>query len=91
MIKSGTHWLGLFKSPNQSMPIITNIEPKPATIIIGNTLSDGFIVYTYKGADSGVFFWDDNYAYEFSGDEYNAYFIAKDFNELMKIANLKIE
>lgn len=61
------------------------------TIIIGNTLSGGFIVYTYKGADSGVFFWDDNYAYEFSGDECNAYFIAKDFNELMKIANFKME
>jgi len=61
------------------------------SIIIGNTISDGFILYLCSGEGSGIYFWDDNYAYECTSDEQNAYFICDTFDELLKLANIKID
>lgn len=65
------------------------------TLIIGDTLSNGFIIYDYLGMiddESGVYFWDDKIAYECSDPiEGNLYYIAKDFNELLEKSNIKID
>lgn len=63
-------------------------------LIIGDTLSHGFIVYDYLGVvedDGGIYFWDDKRAYKTSSDEGNLYFVANDFDELMKISNFKFD
>lgn len=63
-------------------------------IIIGDTLSHGFIIYDYLGVfddEKGIYFWDDKRAYKTSSDDGNLYFVANDFNELMKKANLIVE
>lgn len=63
-------------------------------LIIGDTLSHGFIVYDYLGVvedDGGIYFWDDKRAYKTSSDEGNLYFVAENFNELMKKSNFIIE
>lgn len=61
-------------------------------ILIGGTLSNGFIVYDYLGniGKPGIYFWDSCGAYEESKDG-NVYFIANDFNELLKLCNLKLD
>ena len=62
-------------------------------LIIGDTLSHGFIVYDYLGVledDGGIYFWDDKRAYKTSSDEGNVYFVANDFNELLKLCNLEL-
>lgn len=61
------------------------------TIIIGNTLSNGFIIYIYSGDNKGIYFWDDNYAYECTSDEQNTYYICDTFDELLKLANVSID
>ena len=60
-------------------------------IIIGDALSHGFIIYNYSIEDKGIYYWDSTYAFESSDDDGNTYFVANDFNELMKKANLKID
>lgn len=61
-------------------------------ILIGGTLSHGFIVYDYLGNLEGkkaIYFWDSCGAYEESKDG-NVYFVANDFNELLKLCNLEL-
>ena len=60
-------------------------------IIIGDALSNGFIIYNYSVEDKGIYYWDSSYTFECSSDEWNTYFMAKDFNELLKLANIKID
>ena len=63
-------------------------------LIIGDTLSHGFIVYDYLGVledDGGIYFWDDKRAYKTSSDEGNVYFVANDFDELIKMSNIKFD
>lgn len=62
-------------------------------LIIGDTLSCGFIIYDYLGVVDGkkaIYFWDDKRAYKTSSDDGNLYFVANDFSELIKICNFKI-
>ena len=69
-------------------------EETGGCIIIGNTLSNGFIVYDYLGVvedEGGIYFWDDTWAYEASNEDGNLYFVANDFNELLEISNLKLD
>ena len=64
------------------------------TIIIGGTLSHGFIIYDYLGVleeEGGIYFWDDTRAYKTSSDEGNVYFVANNFNELLKMCNLELD
>lgn len=69
-------------------------EETMGCLIIGDTLSHGFMIYDYIGViedKGGIYFWDDTRAYETSSDEGNLYFVADDFNELMEKANFKID
>ena len=38
-----------------------------------------------------IYFWDDTRAYETSSDDGNLYYVAKDFNDLLKRANLNFD
>ena len=86
---------GIRETPNSNLIYFNDEYGQDAggTLIIGNTLSNGFIIYDYLGCleKKGIYFWDDNYAYDCSSDECNAYYIAENFDELMKKANLKID
>ena len=69
-------------------------EETGGCIIIGDTLSHGFITYDYLGVveeEGGIYFWDDTWTYEPSNEECNLYFVANDFNELLKLCNLKLD
>ena len=62
-------------------------------ILIGGTISHGFMVYDYLGNLEGkkaIYFWDSCGAYETSKDG-NVYFVANDFNELLNLCNLKLD
>ena len=66
-------------------------------LIIGSTLSNGLLLYDYLGVfdeqdhETAICFWDDVRAYDVSTDDCNLYYVAKDFNELLKRANLKFD
>lgn len=69
-------------------------EETGGCIIIGDTLSHGFIIYDYLGVvedERGIYFWDDTWNYETSDEENNVYFVAKTFTEFMEMCNLKID
>lgn len=69
-------------------------EETGGCIIIGNTLSNGFITYDYRGVvedEGGIYFWDDTWTYEPSNEEGNLYFVAKNFNEFLELCNLKVD
>ena len=68
-------------------------EETGGCIIIGDTLSHGFITYDYLGVveDGGIYFWDDTWTYEPSNEEGNLYFVAKTFNEFIEMCNTKLD
>lgn len=53
------------------------------SIIIGNDLSQGFLVLILLEGYEGVYFWDDGHNFESSNDEENTYFIAETFTKFM--------
>lgn len=62
-------------------------------IIIGGTLSHGFMVYDYLGNlydKKAIYFWDLNNSYKASKDG-NVYFVANNFNELLEMTNAKLD
>ncbi|OFR28007.1 SMI1/KNR4 family protein [Staphylococcus sp. HMSC065D05] len=54
------------------------------SIIIGNDLSQGFLVLILLEGYEGVYFWDDGHNFESSTDEENTYFIAETFTNFLK-------
>ena len=70
------------------------VDETMGCLIIGDTLSHGFIIYDYLGVfdgEKGIYFWDDKRAYKTSSDDGNLYFVANDFNELIKMSKFKID
>lgn len=55
------------------------------TIIIGDSLQQGFIVMICVGENVGVYYYDDSYYFEESNDEGNVYWIAEKFEEFWKM------
>ncbi|MDH9144897.1 hypothetical protein PYL34_02610 [Staphylococcus epidermidis] len=58
------------------------------SIIIGNDLSQGFLVLILLEGYEGVYFWDDGHNFESSNDEENTYFIAETFTNFLKKYNI---
>lgn len=54
------------------------------SIIIGNDLSQGFIVLILLEGYEGIYFWDDGHNFESSNDEENSYFIAESFTKFIE-------
>ena len=56
------------------------------SIIIGNSLQHGFLVFWLSGdEDEGIYYYDDTYNLEGSSDENNAYFLARTFTEFLEL------
>ena len=56
------------------------------SIIIGNSLQHGFLVFWLSGdEDEGIYYYDDTYNLEASSDENNAYFLARTFTEFLEL------
>ena len=49
------------------------------TVIIGDSLQNGFIVLICDGINDGVYYYDDSYYFDESNDEINVYLISPDF------------
>ena len=58
-------------------------ELPDGTILIGDSIENGFIILLCSGEDSGVYYWDDTRYFECSNDESNTYFIADTFTEFI--------
>lgn len=57
------------------------------TIIIGDSIQQGFIVLVCDGSNNGIYYYDDSYYFDSSDDESNTYFIAETFDEFWKSLN----
>ena len=56
------------------------------SIIIGDTIQHGFLLFWQSGDDNeGFYYYDDTYQLEASNDENNAYYLAKTFSEFMNL------
>ena len=56
------------------------------SIIIGNSLQHGFLVFWLSGDENeGIYYYDDTYNLEASSDENNAYFPARTFTEFLEL------
>lgn len=56
------------------------------SIIIGNSLQHGFLVFWLSGdGNEGIYYYDDTYNLEGSSDENNAYFLARTFTEFLEL------
>ena len=56
------------------------------SIIIGNSLQHGFLVFWLSGdGNEGIYYYDDTYNLEGSSDENNAYFLARTFSEFLEL------
>ena len=53
------------------------------TVIIGDSLQNGFIVMICDGNNDGVYYYDDSYYFDESNDENNVYIISKNFTEFL--------
>ena len=54
----------------------------PNSIIIGDTIQHGFIVFWLSNEENrGIYYYDDTYEFESSTDDVNAYFLANSFSE----------
>lgn len=59
------------------------------TVIIGDSLQQGFIVLICDGFNNGVYYYDDSYCFDSSNDESNVYLISNTFDEFWKTMNKK--
>ena len=55
------------------------------TVIIGDSLQNGFIVMICDGNNDGVYYYDDSYYFDKSNDENNVYIISNNFTEFLDI------
>lgn len=55
------------------------------TVIIGDSLQNGFIVMICDGNNDGVYYYDDSYYFDESNDENNVYIISNNFTEFLDI------
>lgn len=62
----------------------------PESILIADTIQQGFIVLICGGENTGVYYWDDSYVYEQSNDETNMYWIANNFEEFLNLLSTSI-
>ena len=53
------------------------------TVIIGDSLQNGFIVMICDGNNEGVYYYDDSYYFDESNDENNVYIISNYFTEFL--------
>ncbi|EER67767.1 SMI1/KNR4 family protein [Gemella haemolysans] len=58
----------------------------PNSIIIGDTIQHGFIVFWLsKDDNAGIYFYDDTYEFASSTDNMNTYFLANSFSEFLNM------
>ena len=58
----------------------------PNSIIIGDTIQHGFIVFWLSNEDNrGIYYYDDTYEFESSTDDVNTYFLANSFSEFLSM------
>ena len=58
----------------------------PNSIIIGDTIQHGFIVFWLSNEENrGIYYYDDTYEFESSTDDVNAYFWANSFSEFLSM------
>lgn len=58
----------------------------PNSIIIGDTIQHGFIVFWLSNEENrGIYYYDDIYEFESSTDDVNAYFLANSFSEFLSM------
>ena len=58
----------------------------PNSIIIGDTIQHGFIVFWLSNEENrGIYYYDDTYEFESSTDDVNAYFLANSFSEFLSM------
>ena len=58
----------------------------PNSIIIGDTIQHGFIVFWLSNEDNrGIYYYDDTYEFESSTDDVNAYFLENSFSEFLSM------
>lgn len=58
----------------------------PNSIIIGDTIQHGFIVFWLSNEENrGIYYYDDTYEFESSTDDVNAYFLSNSFSEFLSM------
>lgn len=58
----------------------------PNSIIIGDTIQHGFIVFWLsKDDNAGIYYYDDTYEFALSTDNMNTYFLANSFSEFLNM------
>lgn len=58
----------------------------PNSIIIGDTIQHGFIVFWLSNDDNaGIYYYDDTYEFVSSTDDMNTYFLANSFSEFLNM------
>ena len=57
----------------------------PGSVLIGDSIQNGFIVMACGGEDKGIYYWDHSYTYEVSDDENNMYRIADTFGDFLRM------
>ena len=58
----------------------------PNSIIIGDTIQHGFIVFWLsKDDNAGIYYYDDTYEFASSTDDKNTYFLANSFSEFLNM------
>ena len=58
----------------------------PNSIIIGDTIPHGFIVFWLsKDDNAGIYYYDDTYEFASSTDDMNTYFLANSFSEFLNM------
>lgn len=58
-----------------------------SSLIIADTLENGFIILICTGEYKGVYYWDDSYHFDSSEDDMNTYFIADSFSDFLTLIN----
>ena len=58
-----------------------------SSLIIADTLENGFIILLCTGEYKGVYYWDDSYNFDSSEDDMNTYFIADSFSDFLTLIN----
>ncbi|MFS9017201.1 SMI1/KNR4 family protein [Streptococcus cristatus] len=58
----------------------------PNSIIIGDTIQHGFIVFWLSNDDNaGIYYYDDTYEFASSTDDMNTYFLSNSFSEFLNM------
>ena len=57
----------------------------PGSVLIGDSIQNGFIVMACGGENKGIYYWDHSYTYEVSDDENNMYRIADTFGDFLRM------